>query len=94
MSLYNSTLVRSIAYSKLRFVFLCLLYSTTNTTTAMTTTRMMIHAATPAEIDEAMRTTLLGGSEGRGGEEGRRGEEVDDMGLQFSEGILSSGSTG
>ena len=55
---------------------------------------MMIHAATPAETDEAMRTTLLGGSEGRGGEEGRRGEEVDDMGLQFSEGILSSGSMG
>ena len=81
----------------------------------MTTTRMMIHAATPAETDEAMTTTLLGGrGEGEGGgggeggeggageERGREGgggeEKVegrgDDMGLQFSEEILSSGSTG
>ena len=48
----------------------------------MMTTRVMIHPATPAETDEALMTTLLGqGGGGRGG-------------LQFSERILSSGSTG
>ena len=57
----------------------------------------MIHAATPAETDEAMTTTLLGGGgggEGRGGGGGEGRGRGDDMGLQFSEGILSSGSTG
>lgn len=67
----------------------------------MATTRMMIHPTTAAETEEAMTTTLLdaggegeggGGGEGEGEGEGKgRG---DDVGLQFPEGILSSGSTG
>ena len=55
---------------------------------------MMIH---PAETDEAMTTTLLdagGGGEGEGEREGEGKGRGDDMVLQFSEGILSSGSTG
>ena len=55
---------------------------------------MMIH---PAETDEAMTTTLLdagGGGEGEGEREGEGEGRGDDMVLQFSEGILSSGSTG
>lgn len=57
---------------------------------------MMIH---PAETNEAVTTTLLdagGGGEGKGEGEGEgEGEgRGDDMVLQFSEGILSSGSTG
>ena len=53
----------------------------------MTTTRMTRHPATTAETDEAITTTLLGGEvedEGKG----------DGEGPQFSEEILSSGSTG
>ena len=97
-------------------VFLCFLHITAST---MTTTRVMRHPATPAETDEAMTTTLLGGrlggrrggwreGEGGGGEgrevgrgdalgEGVRNKiegEEGERGLQFSEGILSSGSTG
>ena len=55
---------------------------------------MMIH---PAETDEAVTTTLLdagGGSEGEGEGEGKGEGRRDDMVLHFSEGILSSGSTG
>ena len=63
------------------------------------TTRMMIHPTTPAETDEAMTTRLLdvgGGGEdkGEGEGEGKSEGRGDDMVLQFSEGILSSGSTG
>ena len=58
-----------------------------------TTTRMMIH---PAETDDAVTTTLLD-VRGGGGEEEGEGEgkgRGDDMILQFSEGMPSSGSTG
>ena len=70
------------------------------------TTRVMIHPATPAETDAAMITTLSdagGGLLGEGDGEGRRVlvregggllGEGDGEGLQFSEEILSSGSTG
>ena len=81
---------RLIAYSKLCFVFLCFLRVQTSTTTAMTTTRVMSNTATPAPTDEAMTTTLLEGGAGVGKGEGRG----DDMVLQFSEEILSSGCTG
>ena len=92
------TIVRLIAYSKLCLVFLCFLRVQTSTTTAMTTTRVMIPTATPAEIDEAITTTLLdveggvGEGEGKGELEGEgRG---DGMVLQFSKEILSSGFAG
>ena len=48
-------------------VFLCFLCITAST---MTTTRMMKYPATPAETDDAMMTTLLGGRVGGG-----RGEQ-------------------